>query len=152
MILERGAKRTRRALVQVLPPAEPRPGSRELSVRPINSRQTYRVPPDALEPLAQEDQDALVEIGPISEPELANAIAMATAFGCSVGDVKWRRSRGGALLGERRGTVQREYGSPARAIRLGKRCATPGCTFLDFHECPCSHELELEPRARKRKS
>ena len=122
-------------------------------VRPINSSSTTLASWNELQPLSDEDRQALVELAPTSEGELANAIAAAVAGGCErLGDVRWRRARSGAVLGERRHGPLRDFGSPARAVRLGKRCATPGCSFHDFHDGVCSHELELPARSRRKLS
>ena len=137
--LDRG-KRKRRVLVQ-LQQSTPAP-----LVRPINSKRVHTVSWSELVPLSAADEECFVKLRPIGEAELADVLAAVAAKGCTLGEVRWKRELNGAPYGERRDAVPKAVGSPKRAIRLGKKCTTPGCTFTDFHDGPCSHEIELAPR------
>jgi hypothetical protein len=143
LVVDRGLERgqqLRRVLVQ-LQQSTPAP-----LVRAINSKIVHTAAWTDLAPLSAADEECFLKLSPIGEPELANVIAAVHAGGCTLAELRWKRELNGAPYGARRDAVPKAVGSPKRAIRLGKMCTTPGCTFPDFHDGPCSHEHELAPR------
>jgi len=141
--IERGGVRKNRRVLAELQKAQPVP-----SVRPINSEDSRTVSWSDLEPLNQADVEAMQQLEPISEAKLAQVLATAAEKGCALGEVRWKRQRNGELSGERKADAQRRARSPKKVVRSGKRCGTPGCTFLDHHDGLCSHEHDLAPRRR----
>lgn len=154
-ILERwsraGRARQRRVLVEL---GEELPSGEGCYYRVINSNRVYDAPWSDLEPLTEADHDSLRQLevlGVRMESELAATFAALAAKGCKLGDVRWSRTRGGELTGERKDAAPKPtLGCSKWVVRNDKKCATPGCAFFDFHAGPCSHELELAPRKRRR--
>ena len=129
----------------------------EPMVRAVNSERHFTIEWSALEPLSEGDKLALHELfGEVFphawESELAEALAAAASKQCALGDVRWERGLSGSLSGVRRHAALTAAVAPIRSVRLGKGCTTPGCTFFDFHEGPCSFDLNLNPRSRCRRS
>jgi len=119
----------------------------------INSTQRIVVHSSELEPLTMEEIDSLQQLDDLgcSESALATVIAKLRETGCALGEINFQRDRNGQLSGQRKDAVPSTHlGCSKRVVRLGKRCTTPGCEFLDFHDGPCTHELQLEPRRRVR--
>ena len=121
--------------------------------RVINSERVCTVSRSDVEPLAEAERESLQQLEQlgVSEAELAKALAGLAEKALGLSEVRWERERNGNLTGERKNVAPKpHFGCPARQIRLGKKCGTPGCTFTDFHHGPCSHEFDLEPRKRRR--
>lgn len=160
LVLERadGGSRQRRVLVNadighVRPAMSDVASPAPTSVCIINGTQRMMVACTELEPLTEAENDSLQQLDGLgcSESMLADVIAKLKESGCGLGDINFQRDRNGQISGERKDAVPSPHlGCSKRVVRLGKRCTTPGCEFLDFHDGPCTHELQLEPRRRVR--
>ena len=157
LVLERYTcfRKTRRVLVVM----DGRQNVHTATIRVVNSqRGQISVARSDLEPLSElecESLEQLEKLGVVSEAELAKVCATLKEKGCTLEQINFKRSRGGELTGERKdalfeGVVSSvHFGCSKRVVRLGKRCTTPGCEFLDFHDGPCTHELVQEGGSRR---
>lgn len=134
-VVERGGPGENRLLVE-LQQAQP-----EATVRPISSEDARPASWNNLEPLSATDLETLEQLGPVSEPVLAKALASGRGGGRGEG----MRERGGELRGQ-----EAEAGPKKGAVpRKGRSCGTPGCALTDFHEGACSNARDLLPRQRR---
>jgi hypothetical protein len=138
-----GVRKSRRVLAEL---QQARPGP---SIRTINCEESRTVSWSDLEQLSTADVESLQQLEPISEAKLAQVLAAAAGKGCTLGEVRWKRQRNGELWGEHKtDDGRRRCGCPKKVMRTGKKCGTPGCTFLDLHSGICSVDLDLPPRRR----
>ena len=120
-------------------------------MRIVNTERIYSATWAELEQPTRDEQQSLMELAQLSatEAELARVIAILADRGCALGSVRFTRTRGGELTGDKRDAVPTPHlGCSKVAVRLGKKCATPGCEFTDFHDGPCSHEMAPPKRRR----
>ena len=86
----------------------------------------------------------------VLEAELAKVSVALACHGCTLGDVRFFRQRDGQISGERKDAAPKpDLGCSKTALRLGKKCATPGCTFFDFHDGLCSNAIDEVPKKRR---
>lgn len=135
--------RQRRVLVEVVDGSKGR-------VRVVNTERTRTFAASTLEPLTKEERESLDELDQLGadEVELAKVFVALAHHGCTLGDVRFHRQRDGQIDGERKAAAPKPHlGCSKTTVRLGKMCASPGCTFYRFHDGPCS--TFEEPKKRR---